>query len=86
MARRGSYRWFCLSASRNAATSLELVKELLHQVPRPIQMLVIVTRLFAAGLRRNYNAFARNLQGIDDPRLGIVSSVGDSNGRRRARQ
>ena len=73
-------------AGGNAAILLELVKELLDQVPRPIQMLVIVTRLFAAALGRNYNAFARDLQGIDDPCLGIVSSVGDDSGGRRAGQ
>ena len=73
-------------AGGNAAILLELVKELLDQVPRPIQMLVIVTRLFAAAFGRNHDAFACLLQGIDDALLGIVSSVGDDNGGGRAGQ
>jgi hypothetical protein len=58
-------------AGGEAAILSELVEEWLDQVPRPIQMLVIITRLFAAPLEWNRNAFVHILQGIDDSRLGI---------------
>jgi hypothetical protein len=60
-------------AGGEAAILSELVEEWLDQVPRPIQMLVIITRLFAAPLEWNRNAFVHILQGIDDSRLGIES-------------
>lgn len=71
-------------AGGNAAVLLELVEELLDQVTCPVQVLVILARLLAAALGRNHNAFARVLQGIDDPLLGIVSFVGDDSGSWRA--
>ena len=72
-------------AGGNAAILLELVEELLDQVTCPVQVLVIFARLFAAALGRNHDAFARVLQGIDDPFLGIVSFVGDDGGSWRVR-
>lgn len=73
-------------AGGNAAILLELVEELLNQVTRPVQMLVVFTELFAAALGRNHDALARILQGIDDPFLGIVGFVGDDGGAWRAGQ
>lgn len=73
-------------AGGKAAILLELVEELLDQMPRPVQVLVIFTRLFAAALGRNDHAFACLLQGIDDALLRIVSFVGDDGGGRRAGQ
>ena len=70
----------------NAAILLELVEELLNEVTCPVQVFVIVTRLFAAAFGRNHDTFARVLQGLDDTFLGIVSFVGDDGGGRRAGQ
>ena len=73
-------------ACGNAAILLELIEELLDQVTCPVQVLVIFTWLFAAAFGRNHDAFARVLQGIDDPFLGIVSFIGDDGSGGRARQ
>ena len=64
-------------ARGDAARLLELVEELLNQVACLAQMLVIVARRLAAALGRNHDAFARLLQGSDDPLLGIISLVGN---------
>lgn len=73
-------------AGGDAAILLELGEELLDQVTRPVQVFVIVTRLFAAALGRNDDAFARVLQPIDHPFLGIVGFVGNNGGCLNARQ
>lgn len=67
-------------AGGNAAILLELVEELLNQMTRPVQVLVVFAPLFAATLGRNHDAFARVVQWINDPFLGIVRFVGDDGG------
>lgn len=64
-------------ASGNAAILLELVEELFNQMARPVQVLVVVARLFAAALGRDHDTLAGVLQGIDDSLLSVVSFVGD---------
>ena len=68
-------------AGGNAAILFELGEEVFDQVTSPVQVLVIVTWLFAAAFGRNHDAFARVLQGIDKPFLSIVRFVGNDRGR-----
>lgn len=75
-----------VAAGGNAAILLELVEELLNQMMRPVQVLVVATRLLAAALGRNHDVFASVEQQIDDLFVGIVSFVCNDRSRLRAGQ
>lgn len=68
-----------LIAGGNAAILLELIEGLFNQVVCPVQVLIVFAGLPATALGKNHDILARILQGINDPRLGIVRFVGANN-------
>jgi hypothetical protein len=65
---------------------LEPIEELLNQVTRPIEVLVVVAWLFATALGRDHDIFASGAQRVDHPLLGILGFVGSDCGRWRIEQ
>lgn len=63
----------------DAAVLLELIEELIHQVPVSIQMPVVFKLVLASALGRDRNALASFLQGLNDPLLCILGFVGNDN-------
>ena len=70
----------------NTAILLNFVKELLDQMPCPVQVLTATARPFMAASGRSHDTFARVLQWIDETFPRIVSLVGDDDGSTRIRQ
>lgn len=64
-------------AGRDRPELLELGEEVLDQVTRLVQILVIGTRVSAVGFGRNHRRLARLFQQGKDPCLGVECLVGD---------
>ena len=58
-------------AGRDGPVLLELGEEVLDEVTRLVQSLVVRARVLAAGLGRDQRFFARLLQRGEDPSFGI---------------
>lgn len=66
-------------AGRKGAKLLEFGEEVLDQVSRFVEVLVVVARRPAARLGWNHGGFAGSGKRRDDPRLGVKSLVSDQN-------
>ena len=62
-------------AGRNRSVLLELTIEILHEVARLVQFLVVEARNLSIALGRNDEVFSCRKQRLDDPRIGIESLV-----------
>jgi len=74
----GTKKRFCqlVIARGDRSILLELGKEILNQMPRFVQLLVVFTRVLAVALRRNHTAFALLLESLNHPLVRIISFVG----------
>jgi len=74
----GTKKRFCqlVIARGDRSILLELGKEILNQMPRFVQLLVVFTRVLAVALRRNHPAFALLLESLNHPLVRIISFVG----------
>ncbi len=73
-------------AGGDSAILLELVEEILDQMARLIQMLVIFARLLTTALGRDDDAFAIVLQRYNHPLFCVIGFIGDDSVRLDVRQ
>jgi hypothetical protein len=73
-------------AGGDGAVLLELGEEILDEVARLVQGLVVGARVLAVGLGRDHGRFARLPQRSDHPLLGVERLVGDQGIRLEPRQ
>lgn len=59
----------------DGSVMFEFFEEVLDQVPRLVECLVIISRIFAIGLWRNDGLNLSRLQPVDDARVSIVALI-----------